>query len=79
MNGGNKSSEQLPKVPLDPTKLDTLKCGNCEGIFFKEVTIFKSVPAMKSPTGKKSMLPIPVIICDNCGAPHEELSPTELF
>jgi len=77
MNGGNGS--ELPPTKLDPTKLETLKCSNCDGIFFEEVTLFKRVPAMQSPNGQKSMLPIPMIICKQCGQPHEDLSPINLI
>jgi hypothetical protein len=52
---------------------------NCDSIFFEEVTMFKEVPAVKSPNGQKSMLPIPVIRCAECGAVSEKFLPKELL
>ena len=34
--------------------------------------MFKEVPAVQSPTGQKSMLPIPVVRCTECGEVHEK-------
>jgi uncharacterized Zn finger protein len=39
---GKKSNEAM-KMQLDPFKLKTVECPNCEGIFFTEVNMFKEV------------------------------------
>ena len=67
------------QLKLDPTKLETVKCENCDGIFFQEVQMFKEVPAVQSPTGQKSMLPIPVLRCAECGSVPERFLPKELL
>jgi uncharacterized Zn finger protein len=75
---GNKQAPQ-PQMQLDPTKLETVQCENCDGIFFEEVTMFKVVPAVQSPNGQKSMLPIPVVRCAECGHVSDKFLPKELL
>jgi len=75
---GKKQPEQM-KMQLDPFKLKTVECPNCESIFFSEVTMYKEVPALQSPTGQASLLPIPVVICNECGTVHPKFTPKELF
>lgn len=72
-------TQQAPQMQIDPTKLDTVTCVNCGGIFFDEVTMFKEVPAIKSPNGQKSMLPIPVVRCADCGEVSDKFLPKELL
>ena len=35
--------------------------------------------AVQSPNGQPSMLPIPVVICNNCGTVHPKFTPKELI
>ena len=77
--GMNQPTQAAPKMQLDPTKLDTIRCESCDGIFFEEVTMFKEVPAVQSPNGQKSMLPIPVVRCADCGNVSERFLPKELL
>tara|TARA_B100001057_G_scaffold135294_1_gene134752 strand:- start:396 stop:668 length:273 start_codon:yes stop_codon:yes gene_type:complete len=76
--GGNKQQPQ-PQIKLDPTKLPTVHCENCNSIFWEEVTMFKEVPAVQSPNGQKSMMPIPVVRCAECGDVSEKFLPKELL
>ncbi len=73
------SAQQAPKINIDPFKLKTVTCPNCESIFFTEVSMFKEVPAVMSPNGQASMLPIPVVICNECGNVHPKFTPKEFF
>jgi len=75
--GGQKQS--APQMQIDPFKLPTVTCPNCEGIFFTELTMFKEVPALQSPNGQQSMLPIPVVVCNDCGTVHPKFTPREFF
>jgi uncharacterized Zn finger protein len=72
-------NQEKPKLQIDPTKLDTVHCENCESIFFEEVTMFKEVPAIQSPSGQKSILPIPVVRCAECGNVSERFLPKEML
>lgn len=73
------SAQQAPKINIDPFKLKTVTCPNCESIFFTEVSMFKEVPAVMSPNGQASMFPIPVVICNECGNVHPKFTPKEFF
>ena len=72
-------SDESPKLQIDPTKLDTVQCENCDSIFFTECTMFKEVPAIQSPNGQKSILPIPVVRCAECGHVSERFLPKEML
>ena len=76
---GMSQPPTAPKMQLDPTKLDTVRCEECDGIFFNEVTMYKVVPAVQAPNGQKSMLPIPVQRCADCGNVSEQFLPKELL
>ena len=77
--GGSKQGPPQAQMKLDPTKLDTIRCEECNGIFFEEVTMYKIVPAVQAPNGQKSMLPIPVVRCAECGNVSEQFLPKELL
>jgi|TARA_A200000159_G_scaffold163458_1_gene189742 uncharacterized Zn finger protein len=77
--GGQQNPQQQPQLKLDPRKLETVSCPECGGIFFDEVTMYKEVPAVQSPNGVASMLPIPVVLCNNCGTVHPKFTPKELI
>lgn len=72
-------NQEQPKLQIDPSKLDTVQCENCDSIFFEEVTMFKEVPAIQSPNGQKSILPIPVVRCAECGNVSERFLPKEML
>jgi|TARA_B110000444_G_C18681593_1_gene520023 uncharacterized Zn finger protein len=78
---GGRPPQQPPQsqLKLDPTKLETVRCEECDGIFFEEVQMFKVVPAVQAPNGQKSMLPIPVVRCAECGHVSERFLPKELL
>jgi hypothetical protein len=77
--GMGQQQPPQPQMQLDPTKLPTVTCENCDSIFWEEVTMFKEVPAVQSPNGQKSMLPIPVVRCAECGNVSEKFLPKELL
>ena len=77
--GGNQNQPKAPQMNLDPTKLPTVHCENCDSVFWTEVTMFKEVTAVQSPNGQKSMLPIPVVRCAECGHVSEKFLPKELL
>ena len=79
VNLGGQPNQQQVGLKLDPRKLPTLDCPECGGIFFDEVTMYKEVPAVQSPNGVASMLPIPVVLCNNCGTVHPKFTPKELI
>ena len=53
----------------------TIVCPKCGSKVFKEAVILKKVSKVISPTGKEELYPIPVFVCNSCGAiPDEFLS-----
>lgn len=77
--GGNQKQAAAPQMNLDVRKLKNVTCPNCDGIFFDELSMFKEVPAVQSPNGQASMVPIPVVVCNNCGTVHPKFTPKELI
>ena len=79
VNLGGQPNQQQVGLKLDPRKLETVSCPNCGGIFFDEVTMYKEVPAVQATNGVASMLPITVVLCNNCGTVHPKFTPKELI
>ena len=50
--GAPQQTEQPVQFNVDPTKLQTVTCPNCEGIFFEEKMMFKELPAIQSQIGR---------------------------
>lgn len=81
LGGGssNPNPSNTNAVNIDPSKLETLTCPECNSIFFSEVTMYKKLPATMSPSGMPTIIPMPVIICNNCGTVHPDTAPRELY
>jgi len=65
------------QVKIDLNDLIDIVCENCEGKFFRQVSAFKKLSALISPTGKEQILPVPVFRCDECGHINKEFLPIE--
>lgn len=82
MNRGGQSQGDQPEMPrmqIDLRAIESETCKNCGGIFFEVVSMFKIIPAVKSPTGKDYPQEIPFVRCVNCNELHEKLSPMDLL
>ena len=66
---GKPASHQAPKEMKD------IVCENCGSMYFRQVSAFKRVSALMSPTGKEQIVPIPTFRCDDCGYINEEFRP----
>ena len=44
----------------------TFKC-DCGGVIFTEKLFIKKLSALLSPSGNEEIIPIPVLICEECG------------
>lgn len=53
-------------------KSPNVVCSKCGSKVFREGIILKKVSAIVSPTGKEELYPIPVYVCDKCGAIPDE-------
>ena len=74
INGG--APPQQPQVNIDLNQTTDIQCSNCGNKFFHEVTFFKKISALLSPTGKEAILPIPTYACLECGNINSEFLPT---
>lgn len=53
-------------------------CLRCQNGTFQEVTLFRHVSAIVSPTGKEGNVPIPTFACVACGWVNDEFLPPVL-
>ena len=53
-------------------KSPNVVCPKCGSKVFHEALVLKKVSAIVSPTGREELYPIPVYVCDKCGAIPEE-------
>ena len=51
----------------------TVKC-KCGSKIFHEAVVLKKVSGLATGTGKEELIPIPVYVCDKCGAIPEEFT-----
>ena len=70
MDGMNKPPNA--KVNLNPEDLKDIVCEACGGKFFRQVSAFKRISALLSPTGKEQIALVPTFRCDDCGNINEE-------
>jgi uncharacterized Zn finger protein len=75
INGGGKPQPQ--QMTLDINQATDIECSNCGNKFFHEVTFFKKISALLSPTGQEGIIPIPTYACLECGNINEEFMPTK--
>lgn len=75
INGGGKPQPQ--QMTLDINQATDIECSNCGNKFFHEVTFFKKISALLSPTGQEGILPIPTYACVECGNINEEFLPSK--
>ncbi len=45
---------------------DSEQCHECNSVFFVERILLKKLSAIKSPTGRKELIPMVVYVCANC-------------
>ena len=65
------------QVNIKPEDLKDISCENCGCKYFRQVSAFKRVSALVSPTGKEQIVPVPTFRCDDCGFINEEFRPIE--
>jgi uncharacterized Zn finger protein len=75
INGGDMPP-QSQQVNIDLNQATDIQCSSCGNKFFHEVTFFKKISALLSPTGKEAILPIPTYACLECGNINSEFLPT---
>jgi hypothetical protein len=71
----NNSQIPQPQIQIKASDLKDITCDECDGKIFREVTMFKRLSALVSPTGKEQIVPIPVFRCDTCDNINDEFLP----
>lgn len=68
-NPKQQQQKQPPQaqVNIDPRDLDDVVCEKCGNYTFELVILMKRVPAVLSPEGKESFLPMNIFACHACG------------
>jgi uncharacterized Zn finger protein len=77
INGGGQMPPQQKQMTVDINQASDIECSNCGNKFFHEVTFFKKLSALLSPTGQEAIIPIPTYACLECGNINEEFMPTK--
>lgn len=57
-----------PRVVVDLSQCEVLKCKNCGGEVFDVSFQIRKVPALLSPTAREELVGIQVFVCRRCGA-----------
>jgi uncharacterized Zn finger protein len=77
INGGGEIPQHQQQVNVDLNQATDIECSKCGGKFFHEVTFFKKISALLSPTGQEGILPIPTYACLECGNINDEFLPSK--
>ena len=65
-------SEDIIKPRIDLRQQQTIQCGKCEVVFFKEVTMLKKVPKLLTGSSEDTIVPFPTYMCNECGHVNED-------
>jgi len=66
---------EKPKINLQDQP--TIKCENCDSIYFREVIYIKKVSKILTGSNEDTIVPFPIYRCDSCGHVNEEFNPFE--
>lgn len=65
----------IESLPFDVEKTTPVVCRNCKNPVFTTGTFLRKVSKIVSPNGEEGYLPIPTMICSNCGTMPPEMVP----
>ena len=68
---------EINKPKLNLREVPTVKCDNCGGIYFREVTYLKLVPKLLVGAAEETTVPFPIYKCDSCGHVNKGFNPFE--
>ena len=67
-----KMSEDLIQPRINLKEQPTIVCGDCGGMFFKEVTLLKKVSKILTGAPEDTIVPFPTYMCSSCNFVNEE-------
>jgi uncharacterized Zn finger protein len=68
---------EINKPKLNLREVPTVKCDNCGGIYFRELTYLKLVPKLLVGAAEDTTVPFPIYKCDSCGHVNKGFNPFE--
>ena len=66
-------NDLTPKVNLRDS--ETIKCEQCESIYFREVIYIKKVSKLLTGSAEYTIVPFPIYKCDSCGHVNKCFNP----
>ena len=70
-------SDLTPQVNLRDS--ETIKCEQCESIYFREVIYIKKVSKLLTGSAEDTIVPFPIYKCDSCGHVNKGFNPFDDF
>jgi len=67
--------QQPPQMKINIDDLTDVGCDECGGFYFRQITLFKRLSPLVSPTGNEQLVPVPSFRCDDCGHVNEQFTP----
>jgi len=68
-----------PQITPDMIKNSPNITCDCGGMLFTEKLFFKKISALLSGSGKEEVAPMPVMVCENCGAVPSVFDPQNIL
>lgn len=65
-------SDEIIKPRINLKEQPTIVCGDCGGMYFKEVTLLKKVSKILTGSSEDTIVPFPTYMCNTCGHVNEE-------
>jgi predicted nucleic acid-binding Zn ribbon protein len=69
------NSAKPQQINVDLNSAPELHCPKCDSLFFQEVTFFKKLSALMSPSGQETIIPVVAYACIECGTINPALLP----
>ena len=60
-------SDDIIQPRINLKEQPTIVCGDCGGMYFKEVTMLKKVPKLLTGSHEDTIVPFPTYMCNECG------------
>ena len=72
------NNPQQPQMNIDINQTTEIVCESCGNDAFVQVFKMRTLSALLSPTGQKTMIPIQIFACAKCGHINKDFIPPDL-
>ena len=66
-------SDDIIQPRINLKEQPTIVCGDCGGMYFREVTMLKKVSKILTGASEDTIVAFPTYMCNKCGFVNEEL------